>query len=184
MDREDARQLFHIFVGLTAIAVLFFLGRGFLLAAAFFTIIIGTLLINARLLGARIGIADWFVERFERKEAPLPGWGSACYAAGALIAVSFLTDTGQIASVLLALGVGDGISTIIGRRGRMRLPYNSKKTLEGALGIFFPSLLAWYFIGPLAVPFAVVATIAESVPRLDDNLTIPALCTAFLMVAV
>ncbi|MFH0737400.1 MAG: hypothetical protein V1827_02845 [Candidatus Micrarchaeota archaeon] len=183
MDREDSRQLFHILVGLLAIAVLFFLGRGFLLAAIFFTLIIGTLLINARLLGARIGIADWFVEEFEREDAPLPGWGSACYAAGALIAVSFLTDTGQIASVLLALGIGDGISTIAGRRGRMKLPYNGKKTFEGALGIFFPSLLAWFFIGPLAIPFALIAMSAESIPRLDDNLTIPALCTAFLMVA-
>ena len=182
MDREDSRQVFHIFVGIGAIAVLLLLGRGFLLAAVFFTLIIGTILINARMRGMKIGLVEWFVERFEREDAPLPGWGSACYAAGALIAVSFLSDIGQIASIFLVLGVGDGLSTIIGRRGKVKLPYNQKKTLEGAAAIFIPSLAAWAFIGPMALPLAFVAALSESVPKLDDNLVIPAACTALFMV--
>lgn len=182
MDREDSRQLFHMLVGLGAIAVLLFLGRGFLLAGIFFTIIIGTLLMNARLLGKRIALVQWFEKRFEREGAPLPGWGSACYATGALIIVSFLPDAGQIGAALLMIGIGDGISTIVGRRGKIALPYNRRKTLEGMLAMFLSSLAAWYFIGPLAVPLAMVAAFAESIPRIDDNLTVPALCTAFLLV--
>lgn len=182
MDREDSRQLFHIAIGICAIAILMVLGRGFLLAGVFFTIIIGTLLMNARLLGRKISLVQWFEEKFEREGAPLPGWGSACYATGALLAASFLTDPGHIAAVLLMLGIGDGISTLVGRRGRNRIPYNRKKTMEGMLAMFVSSLAAWYFIGILAVPLALVAALAESVPRLDDNLTIPIACTALLLV--
>jgi dolichol kinase len=182
MDREDARQLFHIFVGIGALAVLLLFGRGFLIAAIFFTLIIGTLLINARLLGKKIALVQWFVERFEREDAPMPGWGSACYAAGALIAATFLDDAGQIAAVLVVLGIGDGVSTIIGRRGRLGIPYNSNKTLEGSMGLFFSALLAYWFIGPLVIPMAFVAAVAESAPKIDDNLMIPIACAIFLLI--
>lgn len=182
MDREDSRQLFHMFIGVGALAVLIVLGKGFLLAGVFFTIIIGLLLMNARVLGRRISLVQWFEKRFEREDAPLPGWGSACYATGALIAVSFLPDIAHVGAVLFMLGIGDGISTIVGRRGNHAIPYNKKKTVEGMVAMFFSSLAAWYFIGPLAVPLAFVAALAESIPRIDDNLTVPVLCTAFLLV--
>ncbi|MFH0884752.1 MAG: hypothetical protein V1861_03510 [Candidatus Micrarchaeota archaeon] len=181
MDREDARQLFHMAVGLLALVALLIFGRGFLLAALFFTIIIGTLLMNARLLGKRIFIVQWFEERFEREDAPLPGWGSACYAAGVLLAAAFLSDVPQIAATIFVLGIGDGISTIIGLRGRMKIPYNRKKTLEGTLAMFYASLGAFVFVGPIAIPLAIVAALAESVPRVDDNLMIPAACVAFFL---
>jgi dolichol kinase len=183
MDREDARQMFHMAVGLIALAALLVFGRGFMLAALFFTIVIGTLLMNARLLGNRIFIVQWFEERFEREDAPLPGWGSACYAAGVLLAASFLSDVPQIAAVIFVLGIGDGVSTIIGLRGRMKLPYNRKKTLEGTLAMFFASLGAFAFVGAAAIPLALIAALAESVPRVDDNLMIPAACAAFFLLA-
>ncbi|MEW6749169.1 MAG: hypothetical protein AB1295_05670 [Candidatus Micrarchaeota archaeon] len=182
MELEDSRQFFHMVVGFAAIAVLLIWGRGVLLAAVFFTIIIGTVLMNLRLLGRSIPLIEWFEERFERKGVPLPGWGSACFATGALVAAAFLKDPSQIAAVLLALGIGDGISNIIGRRGGTRLPYNRKKTVEGMAAMFASSLLAWVFIGPLALPLALIAAVAESVPRLDDNLTVPVACTLFLLV--
>ncbi len=183
LEREEARQLFHIVVGVGALAVLLVLGRGFLLAAVFFTIIIGTMLMNARLLGRRIPLIEWFEEHFERRDAPLPGWGSACYAAGALIAAVFLANPAEIAAVVFILGIGDGVSTLVGLRGRIRLPYNSKKTLEGSAAMFAASLASWAFIGPAAVLLALVAAIAESLPVVDDNLSIPIACTAFLLVA-
>ena len=183
MDKEDSRQVFHMLVGLIALAALLIFGRGFMLAALFFTIIIGTLLINARLRGKKIFIVQWFEERFEREDAPLPGWGSACYATGVLLAVAFLGDVPQIAAVIFVLGIGDGVSTIIGLRGKMKLPYNGKKTIEGTLAMFFASLGAFVFVGPTAIPLALVAALAESVPRVDDNLMIPAACAAFFLLA-
>ncbi|MCI0503532.1 hypothetical protein L0Y65_02365 [Candidatus Micrarchaeota archaeon] len=183
MDKETARQLFHMVLGLAALAVLLTLGRGFMLAGVFFTIIIGTLLMNGRLRGASIPVVEWFEKRFEREDAPLPGWGSACYAAGVLLAVAFLNDVGQIAAVIFILGIGDGLSTLAGMRGRMRLPYNRKKTVEGSVAMFASALGAYAFVGPAAVPLAVLAAAAESLPVVDDNLLIPAVCTAFFLIA-
>jgi dolichol kinase len=179
--RELARQVFHMLVGVGALAVLLLFGRGVAMAAVFFTLIIGTLLINARLLGMTLPLIRWFEERFERRDAPLPGWGSACYAAGALLALTFLNDTNQMAATILVLGVGDGLSTIVGLKGSMRLPYNRKKTLEGSAAMFISSLGAYYFVGPAAVPLAVIAAVAESLPRIDDNLSIPIACVLFFV---
>ena len=183
MDKETARQLFHMAVGIAALAVLLALGRNFLVAAVFFTIVIGTLLMNARLIGMKIPLIEWFERNFEREDAPLPGWGSACYAAGVLLAAAFLSSTGQIAAVIIVLGIGDGVSTLVGMRGTRRLWHNSKKTLEGSLAMFVSALGAWLFIGPAAIPLAVVAAVAESMPRLDDNLLIPAACAAFFLIS-
>jgi dolichol kinase len=182
MDRETERQLFHMVVGLGAMALLLLMGRTAAMASVFIVIVVGTVLMNLRLLGADIQPVRWFEERFEREGAPLPGWGSACYAAGALIAITFLQDVQQIAAVIFILGIGDGLSTIIGMRGKLRLPYNRKKTWEGTAALFLASLGSFAFVGPAAVPLAFVAAAAESLPWIDDNLSVPIACTALLLV--
>lgn len=183
MDEESKRQAFHIAVGLAAMAFLFLFGRGYTIGATFFTLILGMLLINARLLGIRIGLVSWFEKHFERPDALFPGWGSACYTAGVLIPVSFLTQVPEIAAVIYILAVGDGISTAVGRRGRLRLPYNQGKTLEGTVAFVLASLPAYLLVGPAIVPLALLGAIVESIDwRIDDNLMIPIACTALLMV--
>ncbi|MDD5171618.1 MAG: SEC59/DGK1/VTE5 family protein [Candidatus ainarchaeum sp.] len=185
MDFELKRQSFHAVVGIIAIAILLAFGREAAMAIIFAVLVGGTLLINLRMLGIPVPIIEGLEKRFERKDAPVPGWGSACYAAGALIAITFLTDTSQIAATLLILALGDSVSTVVGTRfGKNRLPYNSKKTIEGTLAFFFTSLASWYFVGPTAIPVALVATIAETIPAIDDNLTIPIACVAFFLVAL
>ncbi len=171
--REVERQLFHILVGIIALSVLILLGHGIAMAACFFTLVIGTILINARLLGFRIPLVQWFERRFERPDAPLPGWGSACYATGVLLALTFLDDTSLMAATIFVLALGDGLSTIIGLKGAAAIPYNRKKTVEGSAAMFIASLGSAIFIGPAAVPLAFAATVAESLPLIDDNLSIP-----------
>ena len=183
MNTELQRQLFHLLIGIVTIAMLLWLGRGYMVGAVFFVIIAGTLLINARMLGVRIGPVQWFEERFEREDVLFPGWGSACYAAGTLIPLTFLLDTSQIAACILVLALGDGMSTMVGRIGKSRLPYNRKKTLEGTAAFFMGSLAAFPFIGELAIPLALIAAIVESMDlKLDDNLTVPIACTIFFLV--
>lgn len=182
MDRETSRQLFHMAVGLCAIAFLLALGRGAMIFATFVTIIVGLVLINLRLLGFKIPVVQAFESRFEREDAPLPGWGSACYAAGVLLSLTFLHGVDQIAAVVFVLAVGDGVSTIVGSRGRLRLPYNRRKTLEGTAAFFLSALLSYFFVGTLALPLAFLAAMVETVPVVDDNLSIPIACTALLMV--
>ena len=103
MNEETKRQLFHIVVGVAAILFLLYFGRGIAIAAAFFTIIAGTILINARLLGKKIGLVRWFEKHFERPEAMFPGWGSACYAAGVLIPLTFLIDVPEITAIIFMI---------------------------------------------------------------------------------
>ncbi len=183
MGDETARQLFHIGIGLAAIALLLLFGRGVMIALVFFILIGGMLLVNQRKLGRRIALIEWFEERFERPDAPLPGWGSACYAAGVLIALTFLSGVSQVAAVVFVLAIGDGVSTIIGEKfGKMKISYNPKKTVEGSLACFASSLLAYAFIGPAALPLAIIATLAESAPFIDDNILVPIACTALLLI--
>lgn len=182
MDRETQRQVFHIVLGLISIFVLLYLGRGFLIAGVFFVLIIGTLIVNLRINGKKVPIVSWFEERFERNNAHFPGWGSFWYAVGVLIASTYLSDINQIAAVIYILAVGDGISTIVGRKGTHKLPFNRDKTVEGSIAFFLASLPAYVFIGPLAIILSLVCTLAESIPIVDDNIAIPISAVVFLLV--
>ncbi|NYZ73860.1 hypothetical protein H0O00_01835 [Candidatus Micrarchaeota archaeon] len=187
MDFELRRQAFHAMVGLVAIAILLAFGRDAAMAAVFIVLVGGTLIMNLRLLGMEIPVVCWLENNFERRDVhrSMPGWGSACYAAGALLAITFLTDASQIAATILILALGDSVSTVAGARfGKTKLPYNKKKSLEGTLAFFFISLASWYFVGPVAIPLALVAAVAETVPVMEDNLIIPIACVAFFLVAI
>ncbi|VVC04352.1 Uncharacterised protein [Candidatus Bilamarchaeum dharawalense] len=185
MDREVNRQMFHLLVGLIVVALLLYYGRGTTMVAVFFVIIFGLLIMNARLLKSKsvvLRLVQWFEKNFERTDAPLPGWGSACYAAGVLITISVLPNQYEIIAVVLMLALGDSFSTIIGRKGRILLPHNKKKTLEGAVAFFVASLPIYYFIGPMAIPLIIVGTIIETLPLIDDNLMIPIVATTLLVI--
>ena len=183
MERELRRQLFHIVLGLATITFLLLFGRGMLMGATFFTIIIGLILINQAFLGKKIGLVEWFIRNFERKDVRFPGWGSACYATGVLLLCSFLSSIEAIAASILIIAIGDGLATIAGRTGKYEIPYNRKKKIEGSAALFFFSLVGYLFIGPLIIPASLIAVIVESLPiPVDDNITIPVALILFFMV--
>ncbi|MFH1785406.1 MAG: hypothetical protein ABH842_03175 [Candidatus Micrarchaeota archaeon] len=185
MTQENKRQVFHILVGLLAIAVLLYFGRGVTIALVFFIIIFGLLIMNARILHYKNPITkliQWFEHNFERPDVPLPGWGSACYATGILIVLTALTDVNEMVAIIIILALGDGFSTLVGRNGKTRIPYNNKKTIEGTIAFMIASLPACYFIGPIGVPLIILGAIIETLPLIDDNLMIPIVTTAFLVI--
>jgi len=183
MNEEVKRQIVHITIGLGALAFLFLFGRGIFIGAVFFTILFGLILINRLYLGTKLPFIDWFIKNFERKDVQFPGWGSACYATGVLLVSCFVTNINFIAASLIIIALGDGIATIAGKAGRMSIPYNKKKKLEGSVAFFLSSLAGYLFIGPLIIPAAVVAMIVESLPiPMDDNLTLPIALIIFFMV--
>lgn len=173
MDRELLRQFFHLFLGLFAIFCLHFFGRGVMIAGVFFTLLIGLILVNFRILGKKLFFVEWFVLRFERENIRFPGMGSAFYVTGLLILLTFISNIQNIYAAILIFAVGDSFSTIIGRNGKIPLPYNKSKSLEGSLAFFLFSLSSWFFIGPISILFSLIATIVESIPHIDDNLSIP-----------
>ncbi len=179
--RELNRQLFHIVLGLALLIVLFYFGRPktiYFLSAILF---VGFFLINLVVRKIKVPIATWFVETFERKDAFLPGYGSAWYVVGLLISCILIHDVSQLAAAIVVFAFGDAASTIFGSRGKNPLPYNPKKTVEGTAAFILFSLTSFIFIGAYAIPLALFAALAESLPiRVDDNLTIPLACSIFV----
>ena len=174
----------HFLVGIATIALMFYLGRHFMVAAIFFIILAGMLVINLRLNGMKLGIVEWFVKRFERKDVLFPGFGAATFATGTLIPMVFLADTSQVAACIFILAVGDGVSTLVGRAGRIKLPYNKEKTIEGTAAFLVASAPAYYFVGPAIIPVAIISALVESIDfGVDDNLMVPIVCTLFFLIA-
>lgn len=183
MKKETKRQVLHFLIGIVVIALLLYLGREFVLATVFVFIIAGGIAINMRLMRTKTVVVEWMEEQFERRNVLFPGWGGATYLAGLLMPLVFLVDINQIAASIFVLAVGDSLSTLVGRMGRYRLPYNKKKTLEGSLAFLLSSLPAYYFVGPVIVPLALIAAMVESLSfDIDDNLTIPVVCIIFFLV--
>ncbi len=106
--------------------------------------------------------------------------------------VTYLFPSSIAASGIVALSLGDGMATVVGRKlGRVRLPYNRAKSFEGTLSCFFFSFVGSlpFLPGTLAFLNGIIASLVESLPHrehsklnmlLDDNLTIPIICCCVL----
>lgn len=98
------------------------------------------------------------------------------------------------------LGIGDAASALVGvAYGRRRLPWNRKKSVEGTTAGFVAGSLAGSFLGAfpymlagLAVPpvfhgvvllGALGGALAETLPRVEDNLVVPLVAAAVMFVA-
>ena len=79
------------------------------------------------------------------------------------------------------MAFGDGLSGLIGKYGKLHYPHNPKKTLEGSAAFFLASLPAAYFIGWTIVPLALLVAIFETIPQIEDNITITVVSALFLL---
>ncbi len=184
MDREFQRQIFHIIIGIGAIFILYEFGRKALMVSDFLIVIIGLILINQRVRGKKIGIVEWFENKFEREGVLFPGWGSATYAIGVLIAVTILNQREEIGAVIAILAFGDSLSTIVGRESKNKLPWNNKKTVNGSIAFFvFGSIAGLVFVGVNSIIAAGILAIIESIDtQIDDNIMIPLLGSLLFLV--
>ncbi len=173
---EDERQIFHILLGLAAMALVEYLGvqlASYLVGAI---LIVGLMLVHLKLSNFSLGPLEKLVERFERPGAT-PGYGAMTIAAGALGIMTLIAKKESILAALIILGFGDAFSTLLGRRSRRKLPYSRKKTYGGTLAFFLACLPAVYFAGLPALLVAAGAALAESLESdIDDNLTVSIVC--------
>ncbi|VVB98385.1 Uncharacterised protein [uncultured archaeon] len=175
--------MLHVFSGAVFLAFLLLFGRTKLAALLVATLIVGFLVINLLMTGIRVPLADWFIRNFERPQVRFPGYATAWYVSGLLIAATILHSQGEIAAVICSLALGDGISAIAGERGKRKLFYNKEKTLEGVAAFFLATLPAVLFVGWIGVPFALAAAVFESLPLgIDDNFTVPLFGAAFFLI--
>jgi dolichol kinase len=178
--RELNRQLFHLCYGLCIVALLYFgiLSRLILLLIFFIGIAVSLISIKARLPGI-----SWFLDRFERKNAWLPGQGALTFLAGSLIVLFLFIPNIAYASIIV-LAVGDSIGPIVGLSlGRKKHPLNSQRFIEGVIaGMIAAALCAALFVpfwhALIGSAFAMLAEAAEirvAKAKVDDNLFVPLL---------
>jgi dolichol kinase len=114
---------------------------------------------------------------FKEHERPntLPFKGAIEFFLGCFIATALFEPHTAIAAISV-LSLADAVSTLIGRcYGKHKLLINRKKSLEGSTAFFLTAILALaFFVSPTrAIIAALFATIAETMPYIDDNITIP-----------
>jgi dolichol kinase len=167
-------------IGIIFLLILQFFGRHTLEILLFAGMLAGLMAMHLVLRSHRLPFVSWLIDNFEREGVRIPGFGSAWYAFGILMASVAISGPPLLAAAICVLAFGDSLSTIFGQGGKHRIPYNPHKTLEGSAAFFLGSLPACLFIGPAAIPLAIVCAIVESLPLpLDDNITIPAAAILF-----
>ncbi len=181
---EFARNAVQLAAGALFIAVFYFLKPDQADAVLFWFVIAGSILGNYA-LSRKDGAIARFLQGLERSDAFL-GSGARWLAIGALVAASFLTRNAIIA-VFSAIFLADSFSTLVGVSFKTpKLPYNKNKSIGGTLAYLATVLaVSYYFIGPIAVLFAVLAAALESQPfHIDDNFDVSlAMVAVFLLAA-
>ena len=174
INNETNRKVLHMVAGVAFLLLLIFLDRNKLIALLVLLLLGGLAVINMLLMGWRVPLTGWFLRNFERSGVRFPGYATAWYVSGLLMAATVLHGDGEIAAVICALAFGDGASAILGERGQKKLFYNKEKTAEGLLAFFIATLSSCLFVGWIGVLFAALAAVFESLPLgVDDNFTIP-----------
>ncbi|UCE29089.1 MAG: HAD-IB family phosphatase [Candidatus Bathyarchaeota archaeon] len=98
------------------------------------------------------------------------------FAVGIVFSLIFFPEPANYAAVVI-LALGDSFATIFGKKlGRIRLPFNKGKHVEGSVfGFLFAFAGALFFVTPLkAFAGAAAGMLIGGLPLpVDDNLTIP-----------
>lgn len=124
--------------------------------------------------------AEKQLSKYERKKEFLKG--PIFYFLGSFLTMS-LFSSHQVIPAILVLSICDGISTIVGIMfGKHKHLWNNSSSWEGTLAFFISALgiLVWFTHPWKSVLIAGAVSIIESLPIIDDNISIP-LSTAFLL---
>jgi len=122
-------------------------------------------------------IEETVEKMFKEHERPntLPFKGATEFFIGCFLATVIFEPTIAIAAIAV-LSLADAMSTLIGSYyGKHKLPINRKKTFEGSTAFFLTAIFVLlFFANPLkALAVAILATFAEMIPKIDDNITVP-----------
>ncbi len=179
---EIRRQLFHLVNGTIILIAFKNYGKS-----------IGVILLILSLIGAvlswyhsHVKPFNWakpFLSALERREnMKFPGKGAILYGISVGITVLFF-DSIPAQCGIIALAYGDAFSTIIGRIfGKRKIPWNKKLSLEGSIAFVLATIILGSLFIPVYLAFlaAIVGAFIETIPKVDDNISIP-LFTAFIL---
>ncbi len=187
---EIRRQLLHICIGTS---VLFFVVIGLLKVWHIFAVIVISSIISVLSKRVRIPVVSWFLDTFERKhdKERFPGKGFIAFFIGVLLSIKLFEPSIAYASIMV-LTLGDTVSHLIGKHlGQIKNPLNGFKSIEGSFaGAITGFIGASFFVTPgLAAAGACGAMFIEAIQIrmneeiVDDNIVVPLVCGACIMIA-
>jgi dolichol kinase len=169
---ETNRDVVQIFLGVIVFALLFLLNLPYATYAAFALVVAGYA-VNSLFAGRGAGsVYERVLATLERSNTTY-GIGAVYLAVGTMLVIGFVGSKALMLFGIAALFFADSIATIVGMNfGRMRMPHNRSKTLEGTVAFFLVlALIGLPLIGLYALPLAAVLAAIESMKApLDDNL--------------
>lgn len=194
---EILRKILHL-IGGTSIPILIYLSslfydiKNILLSVIFigiFVIIVNAIIEYLRFRGNKLAIYS-LIEKIRRKEEEKFILGGIYYSF-AVIIVAILVYYNLISFkafvyCLIIFGICDGVSTISGTLfGKHKIFYNKNKSYEGSFSFFvFALIILFMFFGKIekAIPVALFSAFVESLPKINDNFSVPIFTAIFIEV--
>ncbi len=173
---EVRRKVFHILLGCHFFVLLTFM---FQLRWAYLALLALGLTLSFLQEKRPLPAITWILGRFDRPHEAVPGRGIITYFSGAML-VCFIFPEEIALTAILVLAFGDPFAYLVGcSLGRVKLPWNPNKTLEGMLGFLgASSLFTMIYIGGFQIIFpCFLASLVETFNLsrwrvLDDNITV------------
>jgi len=163
--KELARQIVHL-SGLLLVPVAYFWGN---ISAALLAVA-GTVLVAIAWKTKLRKYTDFFVREKEKD------YSGAAIFLGIAALMLILFPWNIAAAAIVAVCIGDAFTAIYGKHfGFHTLWHSRKKTVEGSVFGFLAMFVALYFVlGTwLALLCAAIATVVETFPKVNDNITVP-----------
>ena len=176
---ELRRQAVHAFGIVVAIGVMFLpheLYVGGLESVLIFFILLSVYKAGKLEFMGEVGkVFLLFAKKFERSGELLLRGPIMFFAGATITAIIFPQNIAAAAIAVLALG--DSASTIIGKAyGKHKIPWEGNRSWEGSTAFFvfaFAACLLFQIPVQKAFAAAALSAIVETIPILDDNLTVP-----------
>jgi len=176
--KEEGRKIIHFFTGAGFLLLLLVLPIEGAKIVSFAALIFFLILIS-KFMRKRKTPFDFLISSFGTRDR-FPAEGALWYMLGVVFIFLFFSKFESMFSALLFLSLGDALAGIIGSRGKIRLPWNRRKTLEGMLAFFLVSIPLSLLFPSFALEIVAAGALcafAESMRHLplDDNFHIPLL---------
>ena len=177
---ELGRKTVHFFLVLANL-LLFHL-FGYSMVPFLVLLLIGGIIVSEVVIrGYEVPVVSWAIKNFDRPENTVfrPGLGVFTLITGILITIllsKLLAVSKIFTEVAIFMAASDTFSTVFGVLfGKTRWWWNFRKTLEGSFAflIFGIFVTSGYLEGFARLIVPLVATLVETLPRMDDNFAIP-----------
>ncbi|MDD2678845.1 MAG: hypothetical protein PHT91_03605 [Candidatus Nanoarchaeia archaeon] len=177
---EIKRKVWHMLWGVAFFFLILFTEEIIYKSALLMLLIIGVIVLILRQKKIKVGIVEYLIEKLGRKGE---GIEASFYYVLSIFVSSLFFEQRIVALSALALGVCDGLATIVGIHGKNKLYKN--KTVEGTSAFFISCFLIIYLAGYyklVALICSAILALVELLTDVNDNLIIPPIFSLILKI--